>query len=127
MPKKFNSELAVTVHAEFNALKLKKEFETRGRKAQYMLDTAVMRDTDPYVPMDTGELARSPQTASPPGSGRIVYNRPYVARLYYGKKFNFSPSHHKLAQAEWFEASKAVNGKRWIAEVERILRRGNGI
>ena len=127
MPKKFNSELAVTVHAEFNALKLKKEFETRGRKAQYMLDTAVMRDTDPYVPMNTGELARSPQTASPPGSGRIVYNTPYAARLYYGKKFNFSPSHHKLAQAEWFEASKAVNGKRWIAEVERILRRGNSI
>lgn len=127
MPKKFNSELAVTVHTEFNGSKLKNEFKTRGRKAQYMLDTAVMRDTDPYVPMDTGMLAKSVLTASSPGSGRIVYNTPYAARLYYGKKFNFSPSHHKLAQAEWFEASKAVNGKRWIAEVERILRKGNGI
>ena len=93
--------------------------------AQVMLDDAVKRDTDPFVPMDTGMLARSVQTASPSGSGVVVYDTPYAHRLYYGLDFNFKKIHHPLATAQWFEAAKSVNEKRWIAEVERILKGGN--
>ena len=90
-----------------------------------MLDYAVKRDTDPFVPMDTGMLARSVQTTSPSGSGEVVYNTPYAHRLYYGLSFAFKKVHHPLATAQWFEEAKAVHGKRWVAEVERILKGGN--
>ena len=125
LPKKFATELAIEVHAEFKAVKLKHDFATRGRKAQFMLDSAIKRDTDPYVPMDTGTLARSVQTSSPSGSGLIIYDTSYARKIYYGK-YDIKKTHHPLACREWFEASKAANEKRWIAEVERILKGGNG-
>lgn len=125
MPRKFNTDLALEVHAEFNAARVRRRFATRGTKAQFMLDSAVKRDTDPYVPMDTGRLARSVQTSSPSGSGLIVYDTPYARRLYYGH-CSIKGTHHPLARRMWFEEAKAVHGKRWIAEVERILKGGNG-
>lgn len=120
-----NSPIAFDVTVHFNASELKNELTRNGRMAQVMLDDAVKRDTDPYVPMDTGMLARSAQTASPSGSGTVVYDTPYAHRLYYGLDFNFRKTHHPLATAQWFEAAKSVNEKRWIAEVERILKGGN--
>lgn len=120
-----NSPIAFDVTVHFNASELKNELTRNGRMAQVMLDDAVKRDTDPYVPMDTGMLARSVQTASPSGSGAVVYDTPYAHRLYYGLAFNFRKTHHPLATAQWFEAAKSVNEKRWIAEVERILKGGN--
>ena len=120
-----NSPIAFDVTVHFNASELKNELTRNGRMAQVMLDDAVKRDTDPYVPMDTGMLARSAQTASPSGSGAVVYDTPYAHRLYYGLDFNFRKTHHPLATAQWFEAAKSVNEKRWIAEVERILKGGN--
>ena len=125
MPKRFASGLALEVHAEFNALRLQKDFDTRFSKAQHMLDTSIIRDTDPFVPMDTGMLARSAETASAIGKGEIVYDTPYARRLYYGD-FSFRTVHHPNACREWFEAAKAVHEKRWIAEVGRILKGGNG-
>lgn len=113
-----------TVH--FNASELRRELLKNGRMAQVILDSAVKRDTDPFVPFDQGTLARSVQTASPDGSGEIVYSTPYAHRLYYGLAFKFQhKTGHSLAQAQWFEAAKAVHGKRWVAEVERILKGGN--
>lgn len=120
-----NSPIAFDVTVHFNASELKNELTRNGRMAQVMLDDAVKRDTDPYVPKDTGMLARSAQTASPSGSGAVVYDTPYAHRLYYGLDFNFRKTHHPLATAQWFEAAKSVNEKRWIAEVERILKGGN--
>ena len=125
MPEKFATDLAIEVHVEFNAARLRHEFDSKAKKAQFMLDSAVKRDADPFVPMDTGTLARSVQTASPSGSGVVVYDTPYAHRLYYGLDFNFRKTHHPLATAQWFEAAKSVNEKRWIAEVERILKGGN--
>ena len=114
------------IAVRFNAPALRSELQRNARLAQVMLDDAVKRDTDPYVPMDTGMLARSVQTASPSGSGEVVYDTPYAHRLYYGLSFGFKKLHHPLATAQWFEEAKAVHGKRWIAEVERILKGGNG-
>lgn len=115
------------IAVRFNAPALRSELQRNARLAQVMLDDAVKRDTDPFVPFDQGTLSKSVQTASPSGSGEVVYDTPYAHRLYYGLTFNFQrKAGHKLAQAQWFEASKAVHGKRWIAEVERILKGGNG-
>lgn len=106
---------------EMQVPKVVNRFSPRYAQAQKMLDNEVIKDTEPYVPMRTGMLARSGQIGSVLGSGKVVYNAPYARRLYYGAHFNFSKDAHPLASAHWFEKSKAVNQKKWLDTVERII------
>lgn len=89
-------------------------------RAQKYLDSQVLKDTDKYVPMRTGILAKSGILATRIGSGTIEYSAPYAKRVYYGVNIRFSKSRHPLACAKFFEASKAVNKNAWLAEVRRI-------
>lgn len=63
---------------------LQKNFE-KGGAVQTAIDNAVIRYCHPYVPFETGVLASSPYTASPPGSGQVIYSTPYARYLYYGE------------------------------------------
>lgn len=56
-----------------------------GGVVQTAIDNAVIRYCHPYVPFETGVLAASPYTASPPGSGQVIYSMPYARYLYYGE------------------------------------------
>ncbi len=89
-------------------------------RAQKYLDNIVLKDTDKYVPMRTGILAKSGIIGTRIGSGELEYSAPYARKVYYGVNINFSKSRHPLAQAKFFEASKAVNKKSWLAGVRRI-------
>lgn len=89
-------------------------------RAQKYLDSQVLKDTDKYVPMRTGILAKSGIIGTRIGSGKIEYSAPYARKLYYGVNIRFSKSRHPLACAKFFEASKAVNKTSWLAEVRRI-------
>ncbi|MBQ8171772.1 MAG: hypothetical protein IJZ95_07290 [Oscillospiraceae bacterium] len=93
------------------------------KKAQAYLDNAVLKDTDKYVPMRTGNLKRSGILGTRIGSGLIQYVAPYARKMYYGVNIRFNKSRHPLAQAKWFEASKAVNKKSWLATVRSIVGR----
>ena len=76
--------------------------------AQAMLTGRIIKDTDPFVPMDTGMLAVTPREASDFENGIIVYDRPYARRLYYGETFNFAADRHPKATHHWFEKAKAA-------------------
>ena len=89
-------------------------------KAQKYLDSQVLKDTDKYVPMRTGILAKSGILGTRIGSGEIEYIAPYARKLYYGVTIRLSKSRHPLACAKWFEASKAVNKRSWLTDVRRI-------
>ena len=105
---------------------VKREMREKVDRAQHILDTTIIRDTDPFVPMDTGMLARSVQTASRIGKGEIVYNTPYARKVYYNTHQHISTVHHPQASIMWFHHAKSIHEKRWLAEVERILKGGNG-
>lgn len=90
------------------------------KRAQRYLDSTILRDTEKYVPMRTGMLKRSGILGTRIGSGEIEYTAPYARKLYYGVSIRFSKSRHPLAQAKWFEASKAANKQSWLASVRRI-------
>ena len=104
------------------------QWNNRGRmpqnieRAQKYLDSQVLKDTDKYVPMRTGILAKSGIIGTRIGSGELEYSAPYAKPVYYGVNINFSKSRHPLACAKFFEASKAVNKNAWLAEVRRIAR-----
>lgn len=88
--------------------------------AQKWLDTMVMRDSTPFVPMRTGTLSRSVQTGTVIGSGEVVWDCVYARTCYYGLAMNFSKQFHPDAQAQWFEAAKAVHGRSWLKQVRKI-------
>lgn len=95
--------------------------------AQYMLDSAIMRDTDPFVPMRQGTLASSVIRATRLGSGIIEYDTPYARHMYYGvhyrtgTPFKYSTLKHPLACKEWVKASTNVNLEGWKKIVKENL------
>lgn len=56
----------------------------KGGAVQVAIDNAVISYAMQYCPWETGTLARSPYTASPPGGGHVIYQTPYARYLYYG-------------------------------------------
>ena len=110
--------------------------------AQKVLDNIIVKDTDPYVPMDTGTLA---QTVRGMGTGEITYIQPYAHYQYYGTLYvteygaafaqlgekkpvntgiplNHNKEKHPLAGPFWFEVSKSVNKDKWIQYVQDAVR-----
>ena len=53
------------------------------QKAQYAMAQEAARLIDSYVPLDTGKLKNSVQTASKYDEGLLVYNTPYARKQYY--------------------------------------------
>ena len=109
---------------------LKEKLSSRRDKAQEVLDLAVMKDTDPFVPMRQGTLASSVLRSTNAGSGEVVYDTPYARHMYYGvhyrtgTPFKYSTLKHPLACKEWVNASKAVNMEKWKKEVKEVLANG---
>ena len=109
---------------------LKEKLSSRRDKAQEVLDLAVMKDTDPFVPMRQGTLASSVLRSTNAGSGEVVYDTPYARHMYYGvhyrtgTPFKYSTLKHPLACKEWVKASKAVNMEKWKKEVKEVLADG---
>ena len=109
---------------------LKDKIAARRNRAQEILDLAVIKDTDPFVPMRQGTLASSALRSTKVGSGEVVYDTPYARHMYYGvhyltgKPFKYSTLKHPLACKEWVGASKAVNIEKWKKEVKEVLADG---
>lgn len=97
-------------------------FNLQKNKAQKWLDSQVIVDSTPYVPMNTGALFKSAATGTHLGDGLVVWDSAYARRLYYGLEFNFRDDKHPKAQAQWFEAAKATCKQTWI----RIVRQKGG-
>ena len=109
---------------------LKEKLSSRRNRAHEVLDLAVMKDTDPFVPMRQGTLASSVLRSTKVGSGEVVYDTPYARHMYYGvhyrtgTPFKYSTLKHPLACKEWVNASKAVNMEKWKKEVKEVLADG---
>ena len=97
-------------------------FNKKYSAAQKFLDSEVLRDSAPYVPMRTGNLMNSGVTGTVIGSGKIEYNAPYAKCMYYGVSFHFSKDKHPQACAQWFEKAKAAKKDAWLNGVNKIMK-----
>lgn len=95
--------------------------EKRRQKAQVVLDQQILKDSNNYAPMDTGELVRSAIRSSRIGQGQIIYDTPYSRRLYYNPQYNFSRDVNPRAQGLWFEAAKAAHLQEWLSIVAKEM------
>ena len=125
------------IDVQFDGGELLRRFEERGKTAQVWLDSEILRSTEPFVPMDQGDLIGSGVRGTVPGSGLIVYNSPYAHYHYVGlvrvgrapkkltnRKMNYSQLHQAGQErgSAWFDHSKKVNLAAWIAGVERAMK-----
>lgn len=98
-----------------------RRFSTRFKRAQEYLDNEVLKDSTPYVPMDTGNLYKSGIRHTVLGSGEVVWNTPY-ARINYYTGRRFRKTHHPKATSKWFEHAKSVNKTKWLNGAEKIVK-----
>ena len=70
----------------FNSILKNLNLEERG-KVQTVIDSEVVRLSEPYVPFDMGTLARSAY-GSDYGSGLVVYETEYAKKQYFTNKGN---------------------------------------
>lgn len=125
------------ISAQFDSDDLLRRFEQRRNTAQIWLDSEILRSTEPFVPMDQGDLIGSGVRGTVPGSGLIVYNSPYAHYHYVGlvrvgrapkkltdRKMQYSQLHQAGQErgSAWFDRSKKANLAAWIAGVERAMR-----
>ncbi|PEI42590.1 minor capsid protein [Bacillus pseudomycoides] len=93
------------------------------QKAQFALDQQVLKDSNFYIPKDTGELERSGVRFSRPGEGHIEWSTPYARRLYWNPQYSFSHDANPNAMGLWFEEAKARNVTDWVRIVENDIKR----
>lgn len=92
------------------------------KRAQFVLDEQVIKDSNYYIPQDQGFLKDSALSASSVGEGRVVWNTPYARRLYYNPQYHFSKDKNPNAQGLWFEAAKSARKKEWEKIANQAIR-----
>ncbi|RRC92724.1 hypothetical protein EII25_03360 [Erysipelotrichaceae bacterium OH741_COT-311] len=132
------------VRINFSQKKIYKQLENKSRKAIVGLKGEIVRTTDPYVPLDKGQLKKSalPSVYSP--NNLIIWNTPYARFVYHGMlmvdaetgsvrskkngekkvtstKLNYHSGDSKRKE-KWFERSKVANQSKWTKFFERILK-----
>jgi len=89
-------------------------------KAQFMLDTQIVKDSNLFCPKVEGTLRDSGRVDSP---GIISWNMPYARYQYYLNDHVKGPIHYTIpgTMAKWFEHAKALYRKEWLELVQRAL------
>ncbi|AFE86248.1 putative minor capsid protein 2 [Bacillus phage PBC1] len=83
-------------------------------KAQVVLDEQVLKDSNYFIPKDTGQLEDSSIIASRIGEGELIWDTKYARKVYYGVDINFHTDMNPNAQALWFEAAKSRFLSDWV-------------
>lgn len=121
-------------------------FERQYSKAQFGLDSMVMTDMVPYMPMQTGTFINvtKAMSAALAGSGLVVAAAPPMGRfLYEGKvmvdpetnspwarkgakkiatkkDLQYNKNAHPKATDHWFDAAKKAHGEEWVNYVKKV-------
>lgn len=101
--------------------RLRQHVPTALQAAQFALDNEVMKNSNYYIPKDTGNLEASALTYSRLGEGHVGWNTPYARKLYYNPSINFSKDKNPNAQALWFEAAKARRTQDWLEKTKQAF------
>lgn len=80
---------------------------------QAPLDTQVLKDSNYYIPKDTGALEQSGVRHSQIGRGVIIWKMPYVRKQYFDLPHK-STETNPNARMRWFEVAKAQFKRAWI-------------
>ncbi len=94
-------------------------WQARYSKAQSFVDSEVLRQCEPYIPMLTGMLIKSGILGTEIGSGTVQWIAPYAHYQYYLKRKPGTAT-GQLRGPFWFERWKQVGGKQLVAQARGI-------
>lgn len=123
------------------------EISKKANRAQYLLDSQIMDDMVPFMPMRDGVFIATTRAMSQAiaGSGEVVAAAPPFGRFLYegnvmvdpltrspwarkgakkvvtDRPLKYSKTAHPQAQAHWFDVAKRKNMKSWANLVDRTL------
>ena len=117
------SGISFKAETTFNAETVAAKIRANSGKAQKMLDSQVLADSNYFVPLKTSTLQKSAQIYTRIGSGEVVWKTPYARAQYYGVNFDHSKQSNPNACAKWFEAAKARFMEKWKRLVENAIKR----
>ena len=69
---------------EFNEAKVKARLNSQTKRARRLLKSEIVKDTEKFVPMQSGYLKNSITNSIQNDDDFIIYNTPYSRFLYYG-------------------------------------------
>ena len=128
-----------TIELEVDLTRFNKQYG----KAQYVLDSAVMKDMAPYMPQRTGVFidVTKAMSAAIAGSGTVIAAAPPMGRFLYEGKVMVDektgspwarPGAKKVvtdrdldysnprATPHWYDTAKKNHGKSWVNTVKKI-------
>ena len=116
------SESIFSVTVNINTQRIKTDITAVTAKAQPYLDAIILRDSNFYCPLYTGELQKSSISKTRIGSGELVWRRPYARRLYY--EYVRPPyARNPNACRKWVEAAAARWHTSWEKQINDIVKR----
>lgn len=97
-----------------------KKIDRITEEKQVKLDEVVLKDSNFYIPRDTGNLEDAGRIGSQIGKGVLIWDVPYAKRLYWNPQYNFSKDSNPNARGKWFEEAKAIRLNQWIRLLQRM-------
>lgn len=135
------SFLKIDMEETFSKALMEKLAEA-GPRAAHAVAVQIAKDTEPFVPARNKSLVNRTQVVD----NMVIYPGPYARFLYYGKlmidpdtgspfarlgatkevtgtDLDIKTDVHSLAQSHWYEASRAMNKKKWVKVAEKAVER----
>lgn len=79
----------------------------------------VLKDSNYFIPFDTGNLRDSSLIHSDFEAGLLVWETPYARRLYFNPQYNFHKDENPNASGLWYELARARFLSDWVRIVQR--------
>ena len=105
------------LEVKFDTGAIQKRVAEEIEEKQRILDARVLRDSNLFVPVDTGALRNSSTLHTQIGSGLVVWQVPYAARQYYEWQGIRGHNRNPRATSKWFETAKAKYEAEWLEAI----------
>ena len=89
-------------------------------RVQKFIDSEVLRQSEPFIPLLTSMLIKSGILGTDVGSGTVSWIAPYAKRQYYKGRRPGTQQAGPLRGRFWFERMKAVRGETIIKGAKKL-------
>lgn len=96
------------------------KYNSKFLEAQKVVDNAILRYSEPYIPLITGTLIKSGILGTVVGTGEIIYTAPYSRKVYYDSK-PAPRGNGPLRGNRWFERMKADRKEDILNEAQNVI------
>lgn len=106
--------------SHFDRIGVKNKMARACELAQVRLSSAVLSDSNRFIPMDTGVLKASGRIENQ--NKQVSWNTPYAHRVYNLAESSIKTQKNPNAKPKWFEWAKGLNMKGWMEIVQKTIR-----